>query len=387
MAPPRPKDRSSKDLPENLYESKSRPGYFRYRNPMDGEWHTVGRIPRRDAISQAIEANLHVAQQQASPRLVDRLTGAGANTVSAWLVRLEENILSKRKLATTTRRSIKAQLAAVRRSALAPMVIDRVEIRSIADFLKTYTDQGKDRMALALWSFLKDAFAEAIGAGWIPSKINPVVHTTRPTADVKRARLTLEAFQSIYAAAGVDVPSWVQPAMRLALVSAQRREDLSAAEFKARDKARVWVADDRLWIQQEKTKAKVCLPLALRLDAIGCSLEEAIADCRDRVVSPWLMHHSRQAGKARPGVRIMPDGLSRGFKLARDRSGLSWPAVDELGNPQTPPTFHEIRSLSARLYEAQGNVDVQVLLGHKDPSTTAVYKDARGAEWQELKLG
>lgn len=47
------------------------------------------------------------------------------------------------------------------------------------------------------------------------------------------------------------------------------------------------------------------------------------------------------------------------------------------------PTFHEIRSLGARLYEAQG-IDPQALLGHKDRRMTEVYTDERKVEWQEV---
>lgn len=94
-----------------------------------------------------------------------------------------------------------------------------------------------------------------------------------------------------------------------------------------------------------------------------------------------LLHHTTQQTHAKLGAAIHVQTLSRTFSKARDLAGPTWPSVDELGNPQAVPTFHEMRSLSARLYEEQGNIDVQVLLGHRDPKTTAVYKDSRGAEW------
>jgi integrase len=50
------------------------------------------------------------------------------------------------------------------------------------------------------------------------------------------------------------------------------------------------------------------------------------------------------------------------------------------------PSLHEIRSLSARLYRAQG-IDVQTLLGHKHAEMTAIYEDDRGlsaAEWKQV---
>jgi hypothetical protein len=64
---------------------------------------------------------------------------------------------------------------------------------------------------------------------------------------------------------------------------------------------------------------------------------------------------------------------------------LSCPDKDEDGNPQTPPTFHEIRSLAERLYHQQG-VNTQEVLGHRDAKSTATYRDSRGAEWVEVKV-
>ncbi len=40
----------------------------------------------------------------------------------------------------------------------------------------------------------------------------------------------------------------------------------------------------------------------------------------------------------------------------------------------------------ARLYAEQG-IDAQALLGHKSPDMTALYRDVRGSEWIEIRLG
>lgn len=42
-----------------------------------------------------------------------------------------------------------------------------------------------------------------------------------------------------------------------------------------------------------------------------------------------------------------------------------------------PPTFHELRSLSIRLYHDQG-IDAQALAGHNSEDMTSVYRDVRG---------
>lgn len=85
---------------------------------------------------------------------------------------------------------------------------------------------------------------------------------------------------------------------------------------------------------------------------------EVVARCRDNVLSHYFVHHSAFAGRAKPG--------------------LKWSAAN------TPPSFHEIRSLAARLFTEQG-IDAQALLGHKSADMTALYRDSRGAEWVEVR--
>ena len=54
---------------------------------------------------------------------------------------------------------------------------------------------------------------------------------------------------------------------------------------------------------------------------------------------------------------------------------------------KTPPTFHEIRSLAARLYGDEFGAEfAQALLGHKTAQMTALYRDSRGRERDEVKV-
>ena len=77
--------------------------------------------------------------------------------------------------------------------------------------------------------------------------------------------------------------------------------------------------------------------------------------------------------------RLFRESLSAFFAEARDLSGIQWPAE------KTPPSLHELRSLSARLYSEQG-INAQALLGHKSADMTAIYRDTRGAEWIEVEI-
>ncbi|MBZ8693840.1 integrase [Escherichia coli] len=51
----------------------------------------------------------------------------------------------------------------------------------------------------------------------------------------------------------------------------------------------------------------------------------------------------------------------------------------------TPPSFHEQRSLSERLFREQG-IDTQILLGHSNQKMTDIYNDVRGKEWKKLVI-
>ncbi len=351
---------ATRDLPPNLYVRR---GYYSWTDPRDGKVYSLGR-DKRQAITQAIEANLKRLDSLNHARLVDRLDGEQEYTAGAWCDRYEA-ILEERKLAPGTLATYRQRLKAFR-DAQGANLIRHLSTRDIAEFLAPW--KSRTRMAQALRSLLLDLFREAVAAGWTDA--NPVEPTRAPRHEVSRARLTLADYLAIHQAAA-GMPPWVQRSMELALVTGQRRADL--AKLGPRN-----VRDGKLWVTQEKTGAKVCIPLVLKLEAIGLSVAEVIERCRDAVISPCFLHHARHAGRAKPGDAIRGHSLAAFFAQARDLAGIRW------GEGKTPPSFHELRSLSARLYMEQG-IDAQALLGHKSADMTSVYRDTRGAEWIEVK--
>lgn len=357
----------TRGLPANLYERR---GYFSWRDPRTSKEYGLGR-DKRSAIAQAIEANHEIDQTRATRRLVDKLISGPDNSVAAFCD-LYGSILTARleagKIARTSYNGWRQKMQHVR-LAWDARRIDSITTRDVADFLSQWEDAGKLSMTAAIRSFLLDAFTAAVAKGWCPS--NPVTLTKAPTPEVRRARLTLETYLKIYAAAVEHHPAWLPRAMELALITGQRREDIALLGPKN-------LYHDKLWVEQGKTKGRVCIPVELRLKAVGWSLSEIIERCRDNALSRYFMHHSAMTGRAKPGDKLCLETLSSSFSAARDQSGLCW------REGATPPTFHEIRSLAARLYAAQGT-DAQALLGHKSPNMTALYRDARGAEWIEVK--
>jgi integrase len=154
----------------------------------------------------------------------------------------------------------------------------------------------------------------------------------------------------------------------LALVTGQRRSDLEKMRFDD-----VW--DDHLHVEQAKTGERLAIPLALRLDAINVSVAQAIEGCRKYAVNEVYLirkHNGQPLGMA---------SLSARFEEARE---AALPAFCS-GHP---PSLHECRSLSERLYRKQG-INTMVLLGHKHQSMTDMYNDDRGlsqGEWRTLSL-
>lgn len=358
------RDARRRGWPPHLYESK---GYFSWRDPRTGKTYGLGK-DKRAAFEQAVEANLHVAGLAGKARLADRIDGDIAHSWGDWLDKYEK-VLERRELADNTRRSYKSMLNRARATFEADDATARITTRKVADALEALREEGKERQAQAFRSFLKDCFREAMAAGWID--INPAEITKDERVKVKRARLTFEVFKQIYDSTALV---WLKNAMALAIVTAQRREDISLATFSD-------VRDGGWWCKQQKTKNKVFLPLELRLDVFGMSLDDVLRQCRaTHVLSRHLIHQTRPHGNSPPGQPIWKDTISRRFSDALDELHLEW-------GDQKPPTFHEIRSLSERLYSEQGNVDTQALLGHRDARTTALYHDARGAEWVRVKIG
>lgn len=360
------RQRKDPRLPPGLRE---RDGYYSYRNPADGKEWGIGR-DRRDAIAQAYEAN---AALRKAPSLLDRINGNGV-TWDSWCETFE-SIINGRDLTPGTRKTNRAYLKRMRNSfdsARAARDITTAEIAAVIDVI---ANEGKKRTAQAFRSFLCDSFDRMIAKGIRTD--NPAKVTDEISVKVKRARLSLEVFLAIYDSTEV---AWLRNAMALALVTGQDRDTCAHARFAD-------FHDGFWWIRRKKTDANIRLPTHLRLEVFGLSLEDVVRQCRSTgIVSAHLVHQTQRAKGARLGMKMHVDAITRVFSAEIERLGLAW-------GDRTPPTFHEIRSLSTRLYEEQnsdstpvntittgGKVSTKNLLGHTEESTTDIYRDGRG-EW------
>lgn len=354
----RPRDRHRRDWPTGLREP--RPGYFTWRNPANNAEMSIGRVTLAQAKREATAALEFVLSQK--PTLLERLTGAG-NSVAQLIERMP---VPPNKNTAKSFRSLDKKIAA----ALGALSCNQVTVKHCADVLQSEITAGRLRSAQALRSRMVAVFAKGITLGWLDS--NPAEPTAAEPVTVKRGRLTLEAFKAILAKAP-EVNEWLRGAMLLALVSGQDRSTLAGMR-------RADVGAEHLTVRRGKTGVWIEIPLALRLDAVGLSLQEALDACKSSVRSlkhDWVIHHAREFGNAPLGSGVHVNNLSRAFQQARDLAGITGP---------NPPTFHEIRSLAKRLYKEQGGVDSKALLGHLTERMSDLYADARGVEPIRVKI-
>lgn len=347
----RPRIRKRASWPANLHEP--RPSYYVWRDPRDGKTHVLGRIPLAQAIHEAHEANVIVENGKISRSLADRVSRE-QGTVAELIAKMPTEGLS----ANTIR--ARGDCDKVINAALGTRECATLTTRDVADLLEPIKERGKLRWAQVIRTRMIAIFNKGLALGWMER--NPAIVTEKVRNSVKRKRLTLEQFNLILDKAP-EVASWLPNAMLLALVSGQDRSTIGAWE-------RSFIVDGHAELQRSKTKIRISIPLELRMDAVGMSLGEIIARCKSTgVVSKYLIHHVRSRGVMLRGQPVHLNTISAGFAESRRLAGIP---------EEGAPTFHEIRSLSKRLYMEQGNIDTKALLGHMTDAMADLYANSRG---------
>lgn len=352
-------------FPPNLYQNSA--GYFYYKNPQTKEQKGLGR-EKAHAFSEARAANAALATREPSS-LVDWVLGRSDYTLAEWLLIYRELWEAKTEPAANTLSGAKSLLRRLADADIAKMRMRHIETVHIATFLESFASSTGAGMARNMRSRLTDVFRWAETQGVIDVGRNPVSATFNAEYKVKRERLSLEQFWLIHAQAS----TWGRNAMMLALVTAQRRDDIANMKF----------ADYKggfLHVTQGKSGGETKLQIdgSIKLARVGVSVGEVIGACRDLIVSRYLVHHTERVTTVKPGDKVRTAGLSDAFKEARQRAKV------EAAPGRTPPSFHEIRSLSERLYREEFGADfAQAMLGHRSAQMTAKYDDLRGG-WKTI---
>lgn len=364
----RPRSARNRPLPPNLYVNST--GYYYYKDPTKGRVRGLGR-DKALAMQQARAANAALAARPRSS-LVDWVMGKQSFSLKDWLPIYRELWLKRagKTPAANTLRACDVYIRKLGNWDLACMQLIEFSTAHIASLLETEETASGAASALQLRARAGDVFRMAETQGLIPQGANPVTATYTPSRAVKRERLSLDQFWTIRAHA----PLQLQRAMDLALITGQRRDDIVNLKFSD-------VKDGFLHVVHGKSQGVVRLQLdtAIGLAAVGLTIGGVIDACRDEVLSHYIVHHVAHRGMAKPGQKLDSNGTSNMFQDAREAAGIV------AAEGRTPPSFHEIRSLSERLYREQyGAAFAQAILGHKSASMTAKYEDLRGQGWQRV---
>lgn len=357
-------------------DARTKKVYWRYKHPVTGKFHGLG-TDETSARAIAAEANERLAERQLSQLLkardeISRAAGKSISVVSFVekyrKIQEERYTTGEIKLATLKQKDspLKALISHVGMKA-----IDTVSVRDVVEILDGYRERGQNRMGQIVRKVIVDVFKEAQQVGEVPPGYNPADATKKPKVTISRSRLVLKEWEMILEQSG-DHTYFLRRAMLLAIVTGQRLNDICNMKF-----SDIW--DGYLHIEQSKTGAKIALPLSLHCEAIGHSLADVVSMCRDKILSPYLLHHHHARASAKRGDMVKPATLTVAFSKARDKVVYNWK------KDGAAPSFHEQRSLAERLYREQG-IDTQTLLGHSSKTMTDKYNDTRGKEWKKLAI-
>lgn len=369
---------------ENLYvklDKRNNKAYWQYKDPQTQQWQSFG-TDEAIAKAAATELNRLFSEQQVEQSFaLINIARKKQNTPSskeisfkAWVEKYI-SIMDKRKASgdisasTVYERKHAANILCAR---IANTPLTQVGSREMAAILDEYIDEGKKSMARHVRASWIDLFKEAQFAGEVPPGFNPAQSTRKPKAEVTRSRLQIEDWFKILDAAKSRYSPWASNALRLALITGQRLSDVLNMKFKD-------VRDGYLFVVQGKTGNKVALPLSLRCEVAGLTLEDVVSICRDHALSPYLVHHCGATSRAKSGKPLNKATASTMFARCRDDAGIETP------EGKTPVSFHEQRSLAERLYQKQG-IDTQKLLGHKSAAMTQLYHDERDDGWTYIAV-
>lgn len=361
MAPPRKRTSKNRDLPPNLYPNGK---YWQYRNPITGKKISINRS-LAEAVKLAKAANAKLAPLMVDDgELLSLLTGEEAPTFARLCDRFETEYLPDRKLAASTCKEIAIKLERYRTD-LGKKLVGQLDVLAVAEYLDQYNNNAYTKHR----GLMIQIFDFAVAKGLAERNYAEMTLKKREE-EKKRQRHTLEGVAKILEA-DTTAP-WLKRAIRLALLSLQRREDLVTWE-----RAAVDMASNTIRISTGKTQ-NYENPIHLEIE-MGADLRAVVQEClAEPIASPYLICYRPRARKREQidaklhWSAVTDDYLTKEFRKARDAAR----AYDHIKDPLARPTVHELRALGSWLYQQQGFSQdyVQALMGHATEEMTAYYQ-------------
>lgn len=258
------------------------------------------------------------------------------------------------------------------------MLTTTIQLEHVNAFITKYHETSSANVQNRKVSFLKKLFSYAVDESLMTD--NPAERKKMRRVDKNtRRHFTLNDYKKIHDAA----PLWLKTAMDLALQTSHARLEVSRIKYSIKKPAQgvcgcVWLDQPEnelfgtLYIHRQKVQHKEASHVAI---PIGPVLKSIIENSRDNVASPFVVHRlplkrsnpiSQEVGHP---TQIAPDYISRSFSKLRDKVGVASTSPED-----QRPTFHEIRSLSAFLFNQQ-SIDPQARMAHSDAKSTRIYTE------------
>lgn len=366
-------------LPANLYKKVDRrrsTATYRYKHPQTGKFHSLG-TNESNAIEAAYHLNNHLMTADTeTSQLMNRVLGK-TKTFSEHLNWYENHALVERRnrtnqpLANKTLSEYRRYISVFQKE-WGHLIPANIHHGIITKFL----NKNPPNTANKYRSLLHNIFRYAVAENLLRS--NPVDATIKRQESKTRERLPLDWYQAIYKAAEEREDLWFRNALDIARYSLLRREDIVLLKFEH-------LIDGTLQVIPKKTQNNTHKALAIE------GLTWLVEQCRDSLLSPFLIHRKPQRMRRRDADRkehytqVMPNYLSHAFQYYRDEV---LHLCDDL-EPAQRPSFHEIRAMGADLYRQAGWSEsaIQALLGHADKSMTDKYLEGHGIRFEIVKAG
>ncbi|WP_445365555.1 tyrosine-type recombinase/integrase [Microbulbifer sp. ANSA001] len=375
-------------LPDNLYpDPRGRENYWRYRRPDLRD--KVFTASLEDAIRMAEQANAQRGKQVARKpiKVPDRASFAyHAIGYIEWRTENDPRLPSKA--------SWRNRCNALKRfgEAFGAIPIHKAKLADLRKWWESLTYHQQHARRAEFNKFFNYLMAE----GLCKLDSNPfttaddrprLLEKGKPTK--KRQRLSLEAYWAIYEKAEELGYEALQIAMGISMLTTMRRADICELRF---DKH---LQGNHLRKTINKSEAQrdslAASHLSFNLTThqqlgklIGRARELSIRNFR----CPYILSHTpkqRRTGKTKEHVcQVSPDRLSDMFTEVRNATGLY------IGLPknQTPPSFHEVRSLASDRFKRMGYdvKSVQQLMAHTDERVTQSYQAGHGIDYEEISI-
>jgi integrase len=368
---PRRRLAKNRQLPDNLYVHKTKGQcYYQYKHPLTGKNHGMGR-DKQQAIAAARILNAKLIKDS---DLVSKILNSSTRdhrfaTLSELIAGYKKEVMPAKELSPATEKLYLSRLNRFLKDK-PDWLISEVSTADIANYLDgTFVNDSyiKHRgMLLELFQF-------SINKG--VSNDNPVQATYSKTRiKKKRNRLKINEYQAIHAIA----PEWMKIAMELSLITLQGRYEVCNMKFSD-------IRDDCMYVVREKTQKNEWAHLRIKMNPALIKLKSRAQ--QSGIVSPFFVHRNPKrrvrAENKEHWTQLALNDFTKRFRELRDKTGL----FDDVPK-ENRPTFHEIRSLGAWLYEKQGfdGTDyVQKLMAHSDEKMTKYYQSGHEERWMDVR--